>query len=78
MFALFSITQSELEHVREFCRAYLALKQMALNLGSRNGNGHLWTTNYGETLFQYIPKIITRMNLNRGVRTASKLLKSSP
>ena len=59
MFTLFSITQSELENVREFCRAYLALKQMALNLGSRNGNGYLWTTNYGETLFQYIPKIIT-------------------
>lgn len=53
-----NVTGEERDLIYAFCRAYATLRYMAISHGSREGNGHLWTTTYGELLFQYIPKVV--------------------
>ena len=58
-FVIYINTGEERDLIYMFCRAYATLRYMAISHGSREGNGHLWTTTYGELLFQYLPKVIS-------------------
>lgn len=57
-YSMVNVSDKERNLIHAFCRAYATLRYMAISHGSREGNGHFWSTTYGELLFQYLPKVI--------------------
>lgn len=58
LYSMVNVPDEERNLIQAFCRAYATLRYMAISHGSREGNGHFWSTTYGELLFQYLPKVI--------------------